>query len=173
MLPGQQSDDDTAASSPSLEPRLAIRETQILDSSMEAIHTILYIDENVLANAAVPYSLISLFLAHVLLWSFAFSAPKTLREQLRQRIHQDVPLSTRMTRQLSTALEAALTNQTVDVSGMGSNAPQSPGIDGPQAILKHGAQVMTRLGTWGASLNLALLLHRRVDMESYIIQRGT
>jgi hypothetical protein len=32
-------------------------------------------------------------------------------------------------------------------------------------IFKSAAQSLTHLGTWGAALNLALLLHRRAEMQ--------
>lgn len=37
--------------------------------------------------------------------------------------------------------------------------------DAPKLLFKSAAEMLTQLGTWGASLNLALLIHRRAEMQ--------
>ena len=36
--------------------------------------------------------------------------------------------------------------------------------DAPNILFKFGAEMLTRVGTWGASLNMALMIHQRAEI---------
>lgn len=131
----------------------AVQDTksQAFMGAVEAINTIASIANRPSAQAAVPYSLIGLFLAHVLLWGFAMTASPESKQLLRQHVSQ-LSLSGPIAEQLSSVLESSLC------------ANPTPGFDAPCSIFKHAAYSLTRLGTWGASLNMALLLHKRSEL---------
>lgn len=125
--------------------------SQAFIGAVEAINTISSIANRPSAQAAVPYSLIGLFLAHVLLWGFAMTTSPESKQLLRQHVSQ-LSLTGPIAGQLSSVLESSL------------SANPTPGFDAPCSIFKHAAYSLTRLGTWGASLNMALLLHKRSEL---------
>ncbi|KAL6411615.1 C2H2 type zinc finger domain protein [Ilyonectria robusta] len=131
----------------------AVQDTksQAFMGAVEAINTIASIANRPSAQAAVPYSLIGLFLAHVLLWGFAMTTSPESKQLLRQHVSQ-LSLTGPIAEQLSSVLESSL------------SANPTPGFDAPCSIFKHAAYSLTRLGTWGASLNMALLLHKRSEL---------
>ncbi|KAH7153567.1 fungal-specific transcription factor domain-containing protein [Dactylonectria macrodidyma] len=122
-----------------------------LQAAIEATNVIACISGRSSVQAAVPYSFIGLFLAHILLWGFAMTAEPEAKQLLIQHVCQ-FPLSGPISEQLSSVLDSAL------------SAHSTPGSDGPCIIFKHAAYALTRLGTWGASLNMALLLHKRSEL---------
>ncbi|KAH7120367.1 fungal-specific transcription factor domain-containing protein [Dactylonectria estremocensis] len=122
-----------------------------LSAATEAVNIIACISDRPSVQAATPYSFISLFLAHLLLWGFAITAEPESKHMLKQQVCQ-LSLSGPIAEQLSSVLDSAL------------SANPTPGFDAAGLIFKHAAYALTRLGTWGASLNMALLLHKRSEL---------
>jgi len=61
--------------------------------------------------------------------------------------------------------EVMKSNPFLDVlrAGLGVDIEER-GNRGEKMLFRSAAEMLTRLGTWGASLNLALLVHRRAEM---------
>lgn len=109
---------------------------------------------------ASPYNIITLFLCYVLLWAVTTVARQEQTHELRQAL-RDALLNREgafRSRSLQQVMLAALNLQN---DGL---VHDNPGSGSPKALFKHAAQVLTRFGDWGCSLNLALLLHWRSEM---------
>lgn len=101
-----------------------------------------------------PYSVITLFLCHVILWVFASVSPPSQKQQFLDKIKANGELhSSHFYGVLRSSLSLEL------------NSSGSTKSDEPKVLFKSGAEMLTQLGTWGASLNLALLIHRRAEMQ--------
>ncbi|KAF2033940.1 hypothetical protein EK21DRAFT_57555 [Setomelanomma holmii] len=103
----------------------------------------------IMANGdeTAPYDVIGLFLSHVAIWAIAKATTNLQRVEISKRLQQNGKISV----EVCEFVEA------------GFVAPTPNGSAGdPQLILKHAIQVRVRLGTWGTSSNLALLLHHTV-----------
>ncbi|KAH7409038.1 fungal-specific transcription factor domain-containing protein [Cadophora sp. MPI-SDFR-AT-0126] len=96
-----------------------------------------------------PYSLIAIFLSHIILWVFMSVSAKEQRMQLLRRLELDVDLRS--------SSFISLLRSDMEV-GEGDGKVQK------KVLFRSGAEMLTRFGTWGASLNLALLLQRRAEM---------
>ena len=93
-----------------------------------------------------PYDVIGLFLSHVIVWSFAHTASSYQKEFIVKTLQEHPAI-------LPTVLE-------VIQAGFGcSETAEATICDVPQLIFRHAIQSLVQLGTWGASSNLALLLH--------------
>jgi hypothetical protein len=93
-----------------------------------------------------PYDMIGLFLSHVIVWSFAHTASSHQKESIIKTLREHPEI-------LPTVLE-------VIQAGFGcSETAEATTFDVPQLIFRHAIQSLVQLGTWGASQNLALLLH--------------
>lgn len=124
-----------------------------LQAAAEATKLIAIINNNANAQAAIPYSPIGLFLAHVILWALFMTGSSETMDRVRAQVQSlRVPSST--AQQLESILHYSM------ASPPGHPATQ----DGPRVLLKHGAGMLVKLGGWGAALNLALLLHRRAEL---------
>ncbi len=97
-----------------------------------------------------------------MVWIFASVASPWQKESLASRLKENEKLwnSPRIN-----ALKQAL-EYNEEVGGLnGEGGPRAPSRkDVLGNIFKSAAQSLTQLGTWGAALNLALLLHRRAEM---------
>ncbi|KUJ16637.1 uncharacterized protein LY89DRAFT_586564 [Mollisia scopiformis] len=106
-------------------------------------------DDGVRNVDTAPYSLIALFLCHIVLWAYATVAP---REQKMRLLH------------------SVMQHPALRISAFVVLLKRALGLDGqeedgePKLLFRSAAEMLTRLGTWGGSLNLALLLHRRAEM---------
>ena len=98
-----------------------------------------------------PYSLIAIFLCHVILWVFVSVSAKDQRMQLLERLELDKDLR-------SSTFISLLRGDAEVGEDDGTGRVQK------KVLFRSGAEMLTRLGTWGASLNLALLLQRRAEM---------
>lgn len=106
-------------------------------------------DDGIRNVDTAPYSLIAIFLCHIVLWAYA---TVTAREQ-RMRL-----------------LDNVMQHPVLGKSNFVVLLKRAMGLDGneedgePKLLFRSAAEMLTRLGTWGGSLNLALLLHRRAEM---------
>lgn len=116
-----------------------------------AISDLVSMTEEPSLQSAVPFSIISVFLNYVSLWSIAKVASVSLQEQLAKGLDRHIVSSTPIATELKHVLKAALSG----------SQKQNEGVEKMDAIFRHAAEALIHMGTWGASLNLALLLHRR------------
>jgi hypothetical protein len=87
-------------------------------------------------DECAPYDVIGLFLSHVVIWAIAKSASTIQRANIVRRLQDNRGLSS----EVCEFIEAGFVAE-------------------PALILKHAIQSLVQVGTWGASSNLALLLH--------------
>jgi hypothetical protein len=92
-----------------------------------------------------PYSIIALFLCHVVLWVYASVSTEAEKRRLVGIV--DV-------------VEGLRGSEFVEVL---KRALEERGE--PKVLFKSAAEMLTKLGTWGAALNLALLIHKRAEMQ--------
>jgi hypothetical protein len=100
------------------------------------------------------YGIISVFLCYVVLWVFATVSPKEERQKLLDMIIRD---------------DNAQASEFMAIlqKGLGFEIESQRVVDRPEApkiLFRSAAEMLTKYGTWGASLNLALLLHKRSEM---------
>lgn len=91
-----------------------------------------------------PYDLIGLFLCHIIIWAFAHAMPLSQKDTLIRQMQSN-----------KSVLHAVL--EVIEAGFLQNNADNA--VKGPQVIFRHAIQSLVHLGTWGASSNLALLLH--------------
>jgi hypothetical protein len=109
-----------------------------------------------------PYSLITIFLCHIVLWVFANVAPHSQKLQLFDTVSRTIDMKYTT---FSAILRRAFRLEQIGISPTKARDTIGNGSDVASIILlKSAAGMLTRLGTWGASLNLALLLHERAEM---------
>ncbi|KAH8679027.1 fungal-specific transcription factor domain-containing protein [Tricladium varicosporioides] len=126
----------------------------------------------------MPYSVITLFLCHVTLWVFASVVPVDAKQRFMDAVGSDENLrSSPFYGILRRAMGIMHSGQEVgtvgSLNGKGKEAEEKTekekwnemeaNVRG--VLFRCAAEMLTRLGTWGASLNLALLLHRRAEMD--------
>ncbi|KAF3041897.1 hypothetical protein E8E12_005698 [Didymella heteroderae] len=92
-----------------------------------------------------PYDLIGLFLCHIIIWAFAHALPLFEKNNMVRQLQGNEAI-------LQSVLE-------VFEAGFLQNDRTDNAVKAPQLIFRHAIQSLVRLGTWGASSNLALLLH--------------
>lgn len=92
-----------------------------------------------------PYDLIGLFLCHVVVWALAHAMPPSQKDK--------------MVRQLQ--INKAILPSVMEVveAGFVQDDRTENSSQASQLIFRHAVQALVQLGTWGASSNLALLLH--------------
>jgi hypothetical protein len=120
-----------------------------LVAASESIKIIVSTMESKSSQMAVPSSIISLFISHVVLWAFSKTARFEAKEQLSLLVYREADQTTM---QLANLLSPALFQ---DLQVLAEEH---------QLIFKHAALQLAKLGTWGASLNLALLLQKRSEI---------
>lgn len=105
-----------------------------------------------------PYNIIALFLYNIMLWTFATVSSEDQKQAVASAINNSEDIS--VSKPLQHIMLKGLGLAEEGVSG------EEPVTDaeGPDVFLKHAATLMTRFGDWGASLNLALLLHWRSEI---------
>lgn len=93
-----------------------------------------------------PYEIVGVFLCHVVIWSLAHAAPS----------HQKIFML-----QLLRNNEAILPSiiEVIEAGFLQDNATEVMVPEAPQLVFRHAIQILVQQGTWGASANLALLLH--------------
>lgn len=95
------------------------------------------------------YGIVTVFLCHVVLWVFSTVSPEARKSHLRERLARDAEVTGGF--------------GFMDVMNSALNDHNREG-DSPKVLFRSAAEMLTRLGTWGASLNMALLLHKRSEM---------
>ena len=93
-----------------------------------------------------PYDVIGLFLCHVVVWSFAHAASSDQKVSMIQQLQVTQEVSA----EVLEVIHAGFTR---------AGTQDESAINAPQLIFRHAIQSLVQLGTWGASSNLALLLH--------------
>jgi hypothetical protein len=117
----------------------------------------------VLGPTACEQATIAIFLCHVVVWIFASVSSPLQKESLAARLRENEELwSSGQIVALRQALEYREESGGSRGDG-GSHFLSKKDVLGN--IFKSAAQSLTHLGTWGAALNLALLLHRRAEMQ--------
>lgn len=134
----------------------AMRSPRIAETvAFNAVQTIVSLAPNrTTRDHGAQYSIITLFLCHVVLWVFASVSTQSEKQQLLTNVAANEGL--RSSRFVS-VLRCSLSLDT--------NSDVSRRSDAPKLLFKSGAEMLTQLGTWGASLNLALLIHSRAEMQ--------
>jgi hypothetical protein len=114
--------------------------------------------ERKLASAHIdtgPCSIITFFLCHVTLWTFVCVAGSRQKRVLLELLKQEDGLS---------KSPLFLVLKQVLLSG---DAAEEGGLsreDAMKLVFRSASEGLTRMGTWGCALNLAMLLHRRAEM---------
>ncbi|KAF5490048.1 Transcription factor steA [Colletotrichum siamense] len=121
----------------------------VFDQAIRSIHDIISVPT---LQQAAPYSIISTFLHYVLLWMLIGTSTKEELCFLRCLLDKQDELL------FTTAVQIKLRN--ILEMALGDGTGGSPRAE---VIFRHASQELTRLGTWGASLNLALLLRLRAS----------
>ncbi|TVY92838.1 Zinc finger protein [Lachnellula willkommii] len=101
-----------------------------------------------------PYSIITLFLSHLVLWVFAKVCPREQKSVLLGMVGDNEVLR-------SSAFFVVL-QQAMALDERVAGTRNSK--DAPNILFKFGAEMLTRVGTWGVALNLALMIHQRAEM---------
>ncbi|KAG4442787.1 hypothetical protein IFR05_001733 [Cadophora sp. M221] len=131
-----------ARSSPNNAEEVALRAVRAIMSLSPPENPVGQID-------TAPYSLIAVFLCHVILWVFVSFSTTEQKLHLLQHLELDSELG------WSSFLSLLRNDLEVD---------EGDGKVYKKVLFRSGAEMLTRLGTWGGSLNLALLLQRRAEM---------
>lgn len=116
-------------------------------------------EDDIRNTDTAPYSIITLFLCHVVLWVFAKVCPSEQKYRFLRIVAENEVLR-------SSAFFAVL-QRALDLDDEGVAAQSRGSTDknyAPNILFKCGAEMLTRLGTWGAALNLALMIHKRAEM---------
>jgi hypothetical protein len=111
-----------------------------------------------------PYSLITIFLCHIVVWAFANVALQTQKLRLFEMISRTPELRSTA---FVTTLQRSFGLDEYEGQPSKTTMQESENQNGPgseAALFRSAAEMLTRLGTWGCSLNLALLLHKRAEM---------
>lgn len=96
-----------------------------------------------------PYNLIGLFLCHIAIWAFANVATTEQRLEVSRILQESSAVSSHVCE----FIEAGFA-----IAGSAADIESSCSLES-KLIFKHAIQVLVQLGSWGASSNLALLLH--------------
>jgi hypothetical protein len=98
-----------------------------------------------------PYDVIGLFLCHVIIWSIACVASPQQKSLIIQGLQNADGISVAM-------------QEVIEAGFAQVNNLHESGLGSPRLIFRHAIQSLVQLGTWGASSNLALLLHLHPSM---------
>ncbi|KAK1641500.1 hypothetical protein BDP81DRAFT_311053 [Colletotrichum phormii] len=103
-------------------------------------------------QSPTPYSIFGVFLNHVLQWAFLKSSPETLKSHLRNHLQV-----------IASSYHGQGVSELTGILdfGLSTADPTEINRDRSHLVLMQAAQNLALLGTWGASLNLALLLQLR------------
>lgn len=119
-----------------------------------------------------PYSLITIFLCHIVVWAFANVASHSQKLQLFNGISGNVELQstaffTTLQRSFGLDGRAARHQQPLKTTRReGEDQNEHSPTAAANLLFRSSAEMLIRLGTWGGALNLAQLLHERAEMGS-------
>ncbi|EXF75618.1 hypothetical protein CFIO01_10380 [Colletotrichum fioriniae PJ7] len=123
-----------------------------LDAFAKSVMETASIMSNPTLQSATPYSIFGIFLNHVLQWAFLRSSPETLKSHLCGHL-----------REISSSYHGQGISELTGILDFGLSSADTTVMnrDRSHLVLMQAAQNLALLGTWGASLNLALLLQLR------------
>lgn len=115
------------------------------------------------------YGAVLLMVSHVVLWLFAQVADRSQKEHLMSRLQgYRTPTDSGFLNILG--IELAANEDLPSTSGMGYEGVQNNGGKDQQniyrpsrALFRSAAETLTKFGTWGVALDMALLLHFRAE----------
>lgn len=126
-----------------------------------AIKTIEHLATKRFDLAVSEQSIIAIFLCYVLVWLFVNIASHETRRKLLERFARDEGISKcPQLAHIKRELES-------ERGGFGVGDDENfniPRMEVSWSILRSAAQALAQIGTWGAALNLALLLQRRSEI---------
>jgi hypothetical protein len=121
-----------------------------------AVKTIEYLATKRVGIASSEQSIIAMFLCYVLAWLFVNIASVAQKRRFLNRFPENSEIwKCPQLAYIKRGLERKFENE-------GASNPSKTELS--RGILGSAAQSLTQLGTWGAALNLALLLQRRSEM---------
>ncbi|KAJ5703846.1 hypothetical protein N7493_010984 [Penicillium malachiteum] len=125
-------------------------DTFAMNASSEAIKLIELGLKTQSKHSSVPLSIISLFLSHVALWAIAKTAPLEIKALIPALVNPN-------------ALDKASWTRLRKVLDLVISGSESGNLSEAGLMLKQCANTLTKLGYWGASLNLAFLLRQLTE----------
>lgn len=102
------------------------------------------------------HSIVTVFLCHITLWAFVNVARRQQKQKLMHLIETNQKLN-------SGPFTAVLKKALIESSEDNPNCTVTSS-DASRLIFRSAAEVLTRMGTWGAALNMAVLLYKRAEM---------
>ncbi|KAL3427196.1 alpha-L-rhamnosidase (RhaA is able to hydrolyze alpha-1) [Phlyctema vagabunda] len=114
-------------------------------------------DDDAHLTGTIPYNLITIFLCHVVLWAFVSASNDSQKSQLLQILCTDQEVCSSS---FFSTLKRGLSSQDRDPEIVDSLTIS----EFQRFIFKSAAEMLAQFATWGAALNLALLLHNRAEM---------
>ncbi|KFY47536.1 hypothetical protein V496_10598 [Pseudogymnoascus sp. VKM F-4515 (FW-2607)] len=141
--------------------RLSPRSLDAVLLCIEMIDSLAPVNHNSSAekHSAVRYSIhsiITVFLCHVTLWAFINVACREQKQRLMHLIETN--------HKINSGHFTAVVKRVLIDNDEGSPSGMVSSSDASRLILISAAEVLTRMGTWGASLGLAVLLYKRAEM---------
>lgn len=122
-------------------------------------------EEDAHLTDTIPYNLITIFLCHVVLWVYANVATPASKLHLLETVAaNDILHSSPFFAILANGLSADH-DSVVDSGHQVDAAVRRSGNDFSRTLFKSAAEMLAQFATWGAALNLALLLHNRAEMQ--------
>ncbi|CAG8974626.1 hypothetical protein HYALB_00009803 [Hymenoscyphus albidus] len=118
-----------------------------------------------------PDIIITVFLCHLVIWIFSTLSERPSYKRFMGMVRDGGLGSTVFCRDVLSRVEGLDDElERSERGGMDSKrreeAREKVERRKRKLVLEHGTQVCTRLGTWGAALNVAMLLQKRADMKS-------
>ena len=113
-----------------------------------------------------PYSLITIFLCHIVVWAFANVGSHSQKLRLFDTISRNAELKSTSffsTLQRSFGFEEHGVDQSKKIGQDEDQKNQGPAAPA-NLLFRSAAEMLIPIGTWGASLNLAQLLYERAEM---------
>lgn len=104
-----------------------------------------------------PHRIIAFFLCYVTFWAFVGTADEAQKLALLEMLDDDEEVSQSF---LMTTFRQILLSQSVTTDAGGTMTRK----DATRLVFKNASDGLTRMGTWGCALNLAVLLHARAEM---------
>jgi hypothetical protein len=113
-----------------------------------------------------PYSVITIFLCHIVVWAFANVASDAQKLRLLDTISRNVEL--RLTPFFATLQRSLWTggdwSHTLRKEVQEDDQVEQNSAAAANLLFRSAAEMLIQLGTWGCALNLASLLHERAEM---------
>ena len=144
------------------------------DVAYHAIETIVFLGNGKIIPSALdyplvdtaPYSIVTLFICYLVFWAYVNLSDAKEKHRLLIRITESEKLASSSL--FITFVDALMAKdeiavQNADNSQSAANKVRRS-LKAQKIIFKCAAKMLTDWGTWGASLNLALLLYNRAEL---------